>query len=77
MLRSEATHFDAHCTANKSGIDCTPIRREGRLAASGLLLEHRLVGSIFAVHLEDGLGEINPDRANLHVDGPLMVIRPR
>ena len=42
------------------------------LAASELLLEHRLLGSIDAMHLEDVLGEINSDRANLHVDGPLM-----
>jgi hypothetical protein len=25
-----------------------------------------------AMHLEHVLGEIDPDRANLHVDGPLM-----
>jgi len=41
------------------------------LTAPELLLQHRLVGSIDAVHLEDVLGEINSDRANLHVDGPL------
>ena len=27
------------------------------------------------MHLEHVLGEIDTDRANLHVDGPLMVIR--
>jgi hypothetical protein len=29
------------------------------------------------VYLEDVLGEIQTDRANLHVDGPLIVIRLR
>ena len=44
------------------------------LAASKrlLFLENRLAESINAMHLENGLGEIDPDRANLHVDGPLM-----
>jgi hypothetical protein len=42
------------------------------LAAPELLLEHQLLGSIDAMHLEDVLGEINSDRANLHVDGPFM-----
>jgi hypothetical protein len=31
-----------------------------------------LLGSIDAVNLKDVLGKINSDRANLHVDGPLM-----
>jgi hypothetical protein len=42
------------------------------LPAPELLLEHRLPSSIDAMHLEDVLGDIDPDRANLHVDGPLM-----
>jgi hypothetical protein len=33
---------------------------------------HYLAGGIDAVHLEHVLGQINPDRANLHVDGSLM-----
>jgi len=33
------------------------------LAVSWLLLERRLVDRIDAVQLEDGLGEITPDRA--------------
>jgi hypothetical protein len=31
-----------------------------------------LLGSIDAANLKDVLGKINSDRANLHVDGPLM-----
>jgi hypothetical protein len=30
------------------------------------------LGSIDAVNLKDVLGKVNSDRANLHVDGPLM-----
>ena len=42
------------------------------LRASQLLGEHHLAGSVDAMNLKHALGEINPDRANLHVDGPLM-----
>ena len=34
--------------------------------------EHAPSIDIGSVHLEDVLGDIDPDRANLHVDGPLM-----
>ena len=37
-----------------------------------LPLHGHLACRIHPVHLEHALGEINPDRANLHVDGPLM-----
>ena len=36
------------------------------------LSDHHFAGDIDAMHLEHVLGEINPERANLHVDGPLM-----
>jgi hypothetical protein len=49
-----------------------PAEKLEHLATPELLLEHRLPSSIDAMHLEDVLGDIDPDRANLHVDGPLM-----
>ena len=59
-----------------------PIRQGGNLPKNSCiwlrlicLFEHRLLSSVDAMHLEDGLGEINSDRANLHVDVPLTVIR--
>ena len=47
-------------------------RKLEHLAASKLFryfLKNWLVESINAVHLENGLGEIGSDRANLNVDG--------
>src|SRR5205814_8800658 len=46
-----------------------------QLAAPPLLLQHDLALGTDAVRLKHVLGEIQPDRANLHVDGSLMVIR--
>jgi hypothetical protein len=51
---------------------CQLAEKLEHLPAPELPLEHRLPGSIDAMHLEDVLGNIDPDRANLHVDGPLM-----
>jgi hypothetical protein len=45
------------------------------LAAPQLLLQHHLALGTDAVRLKHVLGEIQTDRANLHVDGSLMVIR--
>src|SRR6476660_3619264 len=45
------------------------------LAAPQLLLQHHLPLGTDAVRLKHVLGEIQTDRANLHVDGSLMVIR--
>jgi len=39
------------------------------------LVEDNLVISVDAMHVEHILGKINADRDNLHVDGPLNVIR--
>src|SRR5262245_60501414 len=47
------------------------------LTASELLLEHNLFRGIDAMHLEHVLGDINSQRANLHMDGPPHVIRLR
>ena len=55
-----------------------PIRQGGNfwkkldhLAPPKLLNDHRLARCVDAVHLEDVLGDIHTDRANLHVDDPL------
>ena len=48
------------------------LEQRQHLRAPQLLGEHHLAGRVDAMHLEHVLGEINPDRANLHVDGPLM-----
>src|SRR5205085_9436685 len=45
------------------------------LAAPQLLRQHHLALGTDAVRLKHVLGEIQTDRANLHVDGSLMVIR--
>ena len=42
------------------------------LAAPKLLPDDDLLGRVYAVNLEHVLGEIQTDRGNLHVDGPLM-----
>ena len=42
------------------------------LPAPQLPGDHRLARRVDAVHLEHVLGEIQTDRANLHVDGPFM-----
>jgi hypothetical protein len=42
------------------------------LTAPQLLPDNNLLVGIDAVNLDDVLGEIQTDRANLHVDGPLM-----
>jgi hypothetical protein len=42
------------------------------LAASQLLSDDHLLAGIDAVNLKHVLGKIQTDRANLHVDGPLM-----
>jgi hypothetical protein len=39
--------------------------------APQLTAEDNFAGTIYAVHLEHVLGEINADGANLHVDDPL------
>ena len=50
----------------------SPPSRYSRSREGSLTLEYRILSSIYAMHLEDVLGEIDPDCANLHVDGPLM-----
>ena len=42
------------------------------LPAPQLLRDHHLARRVDAMHLEHVLGEIQTDRGNLHVDGPLM-----
>ena len=42
------------------------------LPAPQLLPDHNLLVGVDAVNLENVLGQIQTDRANLHVDGPLM-----
>jgi hypothetical protein len=42
------------------------------LAAPQLFPDHHLLVGVDAVYLKDVLGKIQTDRANLHVDGPLM-----
>jgi hypothetical protein len=42
------------------------------LAAPKLFRDNDLASGIDTVSLEHRLGEIQTDRANLHVDGPLM-----
>jgi hypothetical protein len=61
-----------------------PIRHGANLAKkgstcdrrSGLLKNHHVV-SVSAMHLKPVLGQIDANRGNLHVDGPLNVIRLR
>ena len=48
-----------------------PLEERLHLAAPQLLLDDHLLAGVDAVNLEDVLGEIQTDRANLHVDGPL------
>ena len=53
------------------------LEERDHLAAPQLLPDDYLLVRVDAVNLEDVLGEIQTDRANLHVDGPLIVIRLR
>jgi len=47
------------------------------LAAPQLLANHDLLGRVDPVNLEYVLGDIQPDRGSLHLDGSLHVIRLR
>ena len=67
MRRSACFHA---CKARRQ-----PLEDRHHMAAPQLLAHHNLVIGVDAVNLEHVLGEIETDRANLHVDGPLIVIR--
>ena len=60
------TGFHADQAARKS------IEQRQHLRAPQLLGDGHFPDCVDAMHLEHVLGEIDPDRANLHVDGPLM-----
>jgi hypothetical protein len=63
------TRFHADETRREFG-------KEGQhLRSSQRLVENHLVVDVDAMHLEHVFGKINADRDNLHVDGPLNVIR--
>jgi len=47
------------------------------LAAPELLANHDFLGRVDPVNLEQVLGDIQPDRANLHLDGSPHVRRER
>ena len=65
------TRFHAH-QARRQGL-----KERDYLAAPQLLPDNHLLVGVDAVNLEDVLGEIQTYRANLHPDGPLIVIRLR
>jgi hypothetical protein len=63
------TRFHADQTGREFG-------KEGQhLCASQRPVEGHLVVAVDAVHLKDVFGKIDADGDNLHVDGPLIVIR--
>jgi hypothetical protein len=62
------TRFHAHQTRRQR------LEERYHLAAPQLLPDDHLLVRVDAVNLKDVLGEIKTNRANLHVDGPLIVI---
>ena len=57
-----------------------PMRHGASLVKKGSTCDRRsgllkIVAGVDAMHLEHVFGKINADRDNLHVDGPLNVIR--
>jgi hypothetical protein len=72
--RAEFTRPIVRCGACFHADQATrQFREEGQhLCTPKLPGDHDLAGDIDAMHLKHVLGEINPERANLHVDGPLM-----
>jgi hypothetical protein len=51
------------------------LKQRQHLRSPQLLGDNHFAGRVDAMHLEHVLGQIDPERGNLQVDGPLMVIR--